>query len=180
MKFCKKHSVFASLFLLGGNVCANVIFPSMVIASGVYAVFGWSIITISVIIEFLVLYFLFDQRFTRALLATIVMNAASGLFSTVFLLLNDLVYELLINGLFHRLLFDHIILKEILLVIGFYIGSVVINSLIETTVGFLFFGTARLKKLFIVILIANAITVAIGLIGLGLYMKMYGFPHIRY
>lgn len=176
----KKKALLASCGLLAvHNLSANVIFPFMVVLSGIVSVFGWSIIALSLIVEFLVLYFLFDQRIVRVVLATIAMNAASAFFGSGLMLIYDLLFEGIL-GIFHRSLVTRATLQEIIYFLGFYAGIVFINTLIETATGWFFFGKQRTKKLFLAVLIANAITAAIGLIGLGLYITLYGFPHIRY
>jgi hypothetical protein len=152
----------------------HILFPAMHTASVGHTVFSWSFVAVALIIECFCLYYVVRDPI-RVLLTAVVMNAAST-FVGIFLFLSAnrfflrIVQPLIALPYLHNTALMHLSPSELLSYLFFGCGLMVINLLVEYPIARMLLPAVARKKLIFIIILANALSIIIGLIG----ARMYG------
>ncbi|MCL5875238.1 MAG: hypothetical protein M1114_02085 [Candidatus Dependentiae bacterium] len=119
---------------------------------------------LSIAIEFFCYYFILHRGILRTLLVSIVINGIYALISFV----NKFLLVFFMYGIIGVAVGKDEYWSGSnfpLLFIGF-IGIIVLNTVIESVVSIPFFGTKNFKKIVYAVLIANILSVAVGVLGM--------------
>lgn len=177
MKNIVKLSLIVAAIMTPILLHANVIFPSMLAIARLDAIFGWGLIAISIIIEFIALYLFIYRDWLKVAGVTLFVNAISAIGGAIGLIIFDMGYLALLSVLgLNNTAYPMVIVYYIL----FYFVIVLLNTFLEVPFVYIVFDKIPLKRLLGVIFGANALSVAIGLLGLGLYTYLYGVPTVRF
>lgn len=159
-----KISSLLSLLFIPTMASANILFGRFLQVEP-YSLFGILFIAVSLIINFLLMYFLIERNWSKVALATLAMNAASSVVGYI-------LFSVVPKGIlfFIYAMFAFLLVKLgvspnswVLSVLALIPATIVIcaivlliNTIIQTVVGLLFFPKSRLKSLIKVVVIANA------------------------
>ena len=164
----------ASLLLFATSYLqADIIIPALITWGGINHIFSWSLIIAGFILEFIIMSLLIRKQFIKVFIVTTVMNLLSTFVGVLATVAMDIAIGHLVHfgGLSASFFYgppDQIFnLYSVL----FFISAVLANVFIETGVAKIFFRTIPLKRLILWLMLANSLSVGIGLGGLGVYMS---------
>ncbi len=179
-----KKLLFPLLFFVL-NTSANIIIPSIVTLTGIFSLFGWSLVLLDFCIVFAGIYFLAKHAsIVYKLGAVFVMNLSSMLLGAATLV----VFEFLTFGIVQLILPAKLAAKlipfftlnswlNIVYGVFIFLAAVLINTGIQMSFGLAFFRDINKKKLLTCLLVANILSTSIGLLGIAWYATKYGvFP----
>jgi len=160
--------IFGILAVLAPNAWANLIWPALIIETNLLSV--WAI-AVGLVIEFIVLYFLFNMEVRKAIIVDTSMNAISTLFGIVLIPLAGIVWEIF-PGLPVYYIFDVGTFNPFTWTATF-IFAVMITAIIEILVIIKIFNISIDKKHKYYLCVANIGSVAVAFLLLWLKPRPY-------
>lgn len=156
MKYCRWIIAFASLLFLSCSTFADVVWPALFLETRLVT---WWTIGVGLLIEFLIIWWLFSLTPRRAALATIAANAVSALIGVPLIPLAGLVWEIFPGSIYMHFLkwgtFNPVTWAAT------FIMACLINTVIEAAVYRMGFKLVVRRREFWWIFVANALSVGL-------------------
>lgn len=162
-----KKIFFLSAVFVPAMVCASITLPSLVSPGSI----GWMFLIISMLLEFYFLYYFIHQSLLRVVSAVVLINIVSHLPSMQKLIAVIINKAIAIGGTLFTCVPLQLSQQKVCLFefMTSYALLFLITVLIETIVALPIFGTKHIKKLILIIALANAVSIIFGNVGSYVY-----------
>lgn len=147
--------IFSFIFLIGCPAFADVIWPSLYIATGMASI---KVVLVGLLVELFFVKFFTNTHWLKASIITIIMNAVTCLLGMILIPISGLFVELLPTKTFH---WSHWLLD--------YLLAIILNTLIEGLIIKLILKL-KFKNILWWLFIANAISILICILFYGLQL----------